>query len=619
MKTDHPPVLSRRKIFLHTINRSQGVVEFAIALPILLTLLFGIIDFSLLFSSWLLIQNMSRQAVRYAVTGEYNASYCTSGCTSNTDEDQARLHSIRDVAQGYEVGLLVNHSAIVNTQPGYIYVTVCSSKTNFTTDFGVMGSPTHYNDCYHSDDPLKIRVEDPGGAGDEVVVMIDFNYPFVTPFLNQIWPQMHLVSAQRGLVEQFRVARLITTLNAISVPSPTASDTLTATETFTSTHTYTPTSTATATHTETSTPTPTATATPDCSQFYFNSGWSLSTTGGKPRVTISLWNNTLDDTYIQNLTFDWGAYDATNPTQVLKLFNLDGVAIYNFNTGSSPASWVLVGSPTASHTVSHQASSVFTFDYANADAGWPGSAYATSFGLSVHMGNECDVSIVPQPTPTSTPTVPSSTPSRTFTPSNTRTATATVPSLTPSKTFTPTNTVPSSTPSKTRTPTNSRTPTPVVASPTASNTRTRTSTRTLTPTVPTLTPSNTYTRTATVPSLTPSNTYTRTATVPSLTPSKTSTLTPTVPTPTNTSSPTRTPTRTLTPTNTAVTPTRTFTATVPTFTPTETICPTCYGFIKPGGLFIKETSILIPNQWPASVGYFHFPRFGLSPLDPRSN
>ena len=60
------------KRFRQDSSRSQGVVEFALALPILLMLVFAIIDFSLLFSAWLLIQNMSRQAVRYAVTGEFN-------------------------------------------------------------------------------------------------------------------------------------------------------------------------------------------------------------------------------------------------------------------------------------------------------------------------------------------------------------------------------------------------------------------------------------------------------------------------------------------------------------------------------------------------------------------
>ncbi|HEY5157803.1 MAG TPA: TadE family protein, partial [Anaerolineales bacterium] len=100
-------------------NRSQGIVEFAVALPILLMLLFGIIDFSLLFSAWLLIQNMSRQAVRYAVTGDFNTAYCPGPDFDCKDADPAvqaqlvdaaRLPSIRDTAYQFQTGLLIDPS-----------------------------------------------------------------------------------------------------------------------------------------------------------------------------------------------------------------------------------------------------------------------------------------------------------------------------------------------------------------------------------------------------------------------------------------------------------------------------------------------------------------------------
>ena len=76
MKTPGISPFREGKTLLAGRGRSQGVVEFALAAPILLMLLFAIIDFSLLFSAWLLIQNISRQAVRYAVTGQYDSGYC---------------------------------------------------------------------------------------------------------------------------------------------------------------------------------------------------------------------------------------------------------------------------------------------------------------------------------------------------------------------------------------------------------------------------------------------------------------------------------------------------------------------------------------------------------------
>ena len=57
---------------------AQSMVEFALVLPILLALIFGIIEFGRLFQAWLSIQNSARFAVRYAVTGNYDVSYCNS-------------------------------------------------------------------------------------------------------------------------------------------------------------------------------------------------------------------------------------------------------------------------------------------------------------------------------------------------------------------------------------------------------------------------------------------------------------------------------------------------------------------------------------------------------------
>ena len=210
MCSTDPASFFPRKQFRQNSNRSQGVVEFALALPILLVLLFGIIDFSLLFSAWLLIQNMSRQAVRYAVTGEFNATYCppsnpacTTTKTDTVDQDNARLYSIRDKAMGFTVGLLVDPALeeaygiipplTAQADPGYLKLTICSSRdttgdniSNFLTKPGKMGS-SQYSSCVKIDDngvPQGYQ-EDPGGPGDTVIVIVDFNHPYITPFLNK--------------------------------------------------------------------------------------------------------------------------------------------------------------------------------------------------------------------------------------------------------------------------------------------------------------------------------------------------------------------------------------------------------------------------------------------------
>ncbi len=53
-------------------RRGQTLVEFALTLPILLMLIWGIIEFGRIFQAWLTIQNAARAAARYGVTGRYD-------------------------------------------------------------------------------------------------------------------------------------------------------------------------------------------------------------------------------------------------------------------------------------------------------------------------------------------------------------------------------------------------------------------------------------------------------------------------------------------------------------------------------------------------------------------
>ena len=115
------------------------MVEFVLALPVMLFVIFGIIEFGRLIFSWMAVQNSARFAIRYAVTGEFNESYCVQagnnlgsvhinadvyggdpqdcmvpneypGTDGNEKEreliDLARLFSIQDAATGGGVGLV---------------------------------------------------------------------------------------------------------------------------------------------------------------------------------------------------------------------------------------------------------------------------------------------------------------------------------------------------------------------------------------------------------------------------------------------------------------------------------------------------------------------------------
>lgn len=50
-------------------NQGQAMVEMALVLPILILLLFGIIEFGRIMGSYMVINNLAREGVRYGVVG----------------------------------------------------------------------------------------------------------------------------------------------------------------------------------------------------------------------------------------------------------------------------------------------------------------------------------------------------------------------------------------------------------------------------------------------------------------------------------------------------------------------------------------------------------------------
>ncbi len=171
-----------RKLF-----KAQGFVEFALALPVLLLLIFGIIEFGRLLQAWLALENGARFGVRYAITGSFNPAYCDEAAAAlnidddtnhdcvveppdplpsleygedppwirktNALQDWARLASIRDAAIAGATGiawddapsvsgnyLAYNHDGYYTSNfneehrgdpslPGFLNVSVCSNRT----------------------------------------------------------------------------------------------------------------------------------------------------------------------------------------------------------------------------------------------------------------------------------------------------------------------------------------------------------------------------------------------------------------------------------------------------------------------------------------------------------
>jgi hypothetical protein len=228
----------------HSKSKGQTLVEFALVLPIMLLLLFAIIEIARLLHAWVSIENGARFGVRYAVTGEFEPVHCAGYaggiCDSKAEEDGARIPSIKDNALSGSAGILRDLAAPAGA-PGYLKITVCSNKKNIVY-FPSDSSTGTSADCQ--------LTEDAGGPGNRVSVTLDFDHPIISPIISSWMPQIRLTAKREGIVEQYRVARVV------GLPPTVVQPTFTATNTATPTETPTPTTTPPPTHTQTPTETP---------------------------------------------------------------------------------------------------------------------------------------------------------------------------------------------------------------------------------------------------------------------------------------------------------------------------------------------------------------------------
>jgi hypothetical protein len=136
-------------------RKGQGLVEFALVLPVILLLFCLIIECGRLFHAYTTVQHAAREGARYAVTGQ-----------EEEDLGMNRLQSIKYVTRGQTGSLMVDSNKYWDQGP----------------------NPPYY------DEPgaLTIRVwgpdgeDDPGGPGQRVRVRVVHNMPVITPLLMPI-------------------------------------------------------------------------------------------------------------------------------------------------------------------------------------------------------------------------------------------------------------------------------------------------------------------------------------------------------------------------------------------------------------------------------------------------
>ncbi len=360
-------------------KNGQAMVEFMLALPLLLFVIFGIIEFGRIVFSWMALQNAARFAIRYAVTGEFDETYCVqagtnlgashvnadiylgdpqdclvpddyTGINGNDLEreliDLARLFSIQDAAEGGGAGVwrdpavggdyeqyLLNHSDADIGQPsekGYFHVTICSNRSNqYAVDYNNYAIPL----CM--DNLSSQLMDDAGGPGDRVKVHVENQHPLFLPLISNLWPTVSLNAERDGIVEKFRTSRVM----GVSGPILSA-PTWTQTPTVTDTPTITPTTTPSMTPTETNTPIPV-----NCDLIEVVNSYAGEWFAGYQIISVTIRNNNPVPIHFYRANQEWQKNDPGRYLWAAQFYN-SGWTILNDMTPPSvyiPGSTVEMG------------------------------------------------------------------------------------------------------------------------------------------------------------------------------------------------------------------------------------------------------------------------------------
>lgn len=192
-----------------THSQGQAVVEFALALLAILTIMMGIVEFGRLLQAWLTVQTSAQSATRFAVTGR-----CWIDPTDpNWNRDAARLQCIKDEARRMAGSLSIVNGALP-LDPGYFDVSI-----------------------HASDPPEPIPdpdLEYPGGPNARVAVDVTYNHELITPIVREIVPWLTLRAHSEMITERYRHP-------GYGTPPGVLPPTIPPTSTFTPTPTHTPT------------------------------------------------------------------------------------------------------------------------------------------------------------------------------------------------------------------------------------------------------------------------------------------------------------------------------------------------------------------------------------------
>ena len=140
------------------------MVEFALAVPIFLLLVFGMIDLTRYFFTEQSLSHTLRAAARYAITGQLKTNTSYDSNQADSFPYKSRRESIIAAAQA-------------NNPAG---IPIVAGPTNYTANDNLtIMSSTNFNGPW-------VTNSSTGIGGDYVKIELRTDFHFVTPFLNQI-------------------------------------------------------------------------------------------------------------------------------------------------------------------------------------------------------------------------------------------------------------------------------------------------------------------------------------------------------------------------------------------------------------------------------------------------
>lgn len=157
----------------HNKSKGQAIVEFALIISVLLMMIFLIIESGRILWAWNTVQHASREGARYAITGQFDGPNCPVDFGLPKFVQGPNGRDVCD--KGLRLASIINE-----THSQLLALPLNEASTSFEDD-------NYYNiEVWGVNDLGQLEYDNPGKAGQPVVVRVTYQVPIITPFFRPI-------------------------------------------------------------------------------------------------------------------------------------------------------------------------------------------------------------------------------------------------------------------------------------------------------------------------------------------------------------------------------------------------------------------------------------------------